>query len=577
MTSKLRLLIPFFIITVLFLINYFSMQMQSQTFDESVNLVSGYYFVKTGKTYLNPEHPPLISLFSSLPLFLLKLNDPVIDRDNPEVEFYNPKNSKYRYRIANRFIYENLASHDVILFLARLPIVILSCALAFLIFSWSNQIGGIYAGLLSLLLYSFDPNFLAHGQLITMDVGLAFFYTLSSFLYTDYLKNKKFYKLLLVSLSFSCTILTKFPGFLLLFVFFIISTINGYRNLKTLIKNYSEIFLILLFSIVIVLICYRGNIGDYLRSLQYAYNHSKYGDYNFLFGTFSPNGWFYYFIIAFLVKTPTATLAIILLSLFLFLKNRKQLMMYIYIIVPSFVFFLASLFSTVNIGHRYILPVYPFLFIFAGLLLSGEFAKGKIFRILTIICVPLLVYSNFKTYPHYLSYFNMLGGGPERGHRIFVDSNIDWGQDLKFLKKFLDDNNIDEIYFAYFGSVDPGYYGIKYRFIPSSFDRYIEGADEPYKLKLPIPERKLFAVSVTYLYESIAYHWLQAMKPDAMAGYSIYIYDITDNVPARLNLVRAYKLVNAKETAIAELEQILEIYPDNREAIKLKEIIENEL
>lgn len=192
MTTKLRLIIPFLIITVHFLIHYFSMQMQSQTFDESVNLVSGYYFVKTGKAYLNPEHPPLISIVSSLPLFFLRLNDPVIDRDNPEIEFYNPKNSKYRYRIANRFIYKNKVNHGVILFLARLPIVILSCALSFLIFFWSNKIWGFYAGLFSLLLYSFDPNFIAHGELVTMDVGLAFFYTLSSYLYIDYLNNKKY-------------------------------------------------------------------------------------------------------------------------------------------------------------------------------------------------------------------------------------------------------------------------------------------------------------------------------------------------------------------------------------------------
>lgn len=362
----------------------------------------------------------------------------------------------------------------------------------------------------------------------------------------------------------------------MLIVFFIISTLDGYRNLRKLIKNYTDIFFILLFFFIVIFIFYRENIGDFLRSLQYAYNHSKYGDYNFLFGAFSPNGWFYYFIIAFLVKTPSATLAIILLSLFLYLKKRNQLNLNIYIMIPSLVFFIASLFSTVNIGHRYILPVYPFLFIFSGLLWSEEFSREKGVRIVTIICILFLVYSHLKIYPHYLSYFNILGGGPERGHRILVDSNIDWGQDLKFLKEFLYDNNIDEIYFAYFGSVDPVYYGINYRFIPSSFNRYIEGADEPYKLKLPIPERKILAVSVTYLYESIAYHWLQSIVPDARAGYSIYIYDITDNISARLNLVRAYLLVNAKETAIAELEQILRVYPNYSEALELKKSIERE-
>ncbi len=569
-----RFVIPSLILVIYFLLSFFSVRTISQTFDESVNLVSGYHFLKTGETYLNPEHPPFISVLSSLPLFFLKLNPPQIDVDNPAIELYNPGNSKYRYRIANKFIYENRVSHEIILFLGRLPIILLSSALALLIFVWSNRAGGVYAGLLSVMLYALDPNFLAHGQLITMDVGLAFFYTLSTFLYINYLNNRKFYKFLPLALSFSLTILTKFPGFLLLPVFFIISTIYSYKNLRVLMKCYFEIIVIFFLAIIIVLLFYSGHVEYYLNSLQYAYNHSRAGDYNFLFGSFSPSGWFYYFIVAFFVKTPSATLMIIFLSLYVFVKNRRELRDYIFILIPSVIFLSASLFSTVNIGHRYILPIYPFLFIFAGLLLKKGIAKGKVYPLLAILSLLGLVYSNIKIYPHYLSYFNIIGGGPKKGHRILVDSNIDWGQDLKFLKKYMRDNNIKEIYFAYFGSLDPAFYGIKYRFIPSSFYRYVEGADEPYKLKLPLPERKVLAVSVTYLYESIAYHWLQYREPTAMAGYSIYIFDITDDIQARLNLVRAYFLVNAKETARAELNDILARYPDNPEALKFKEIMD---
>ncbi len=569
-----RFVIPFLILIIYLFLSLFSVRTISQTFDESVNLVSGYYFLKTGETYLNPEHPPLIPVFSSLPLFFLELNPPQIDVDNPESELYNPKNSKYRYRIANRFIYENRLSHEIILFLGRLPIIILSCLLGLLIFVWSNRMGGIYAGLFSILLYALDPNFLAHGQLITMDVGLAFFYTLSTFLYIDYLNNRKFYKFLPLALSLSLALLTKFPGFLLVPVFFIIATMHGYKNLRTLLKYYFEILLVCLFAIIIILLFYREHIGYYLNSLQYAYNHSRFGDYNFLFGSFSPTGWFHYFIVAFFVKTPTATLIIILLSLYIFVKNRKEMWDYLFILIPSVIFLSASLFSTVNIGHRYILPAYPFLFVFAGLLVREGIGMGKICRGLAILSLFGLIYSNITIYPHYLSYFNVIGGGPRKGHRILIDSNIDWGQDLKFLKKYMRDNNVNEIYFAYFGSIDPYYYGIKYRFIPSSFNRYVKDADEPYKLKLPLPEKKILAVSVTYLYQSIAYHWLQFREPTAMAGYSIYIFDITDDIQARLNLVRAFLLVDAVESARAELYDILAVYPDNLETLKLKEIID---
>lgn len=568
-----NLFLPALIILFHFFISILSVRKQSLTFDESVNLVSGYYFVKTGQTYLNPEHPPLISVVSSFPLFILRLSEPIVPYDNPEVELYKPENSKSRYRIANKFIFENRVSHEIIIFLGRLPVIILSCFLAFLIFIWSKQLGGFYSGILSSLFYVFDPNFLAHGQLITMDVGLALFYTLSSFMYIKYILSRKIYKLLLTALFFSCTILTKFPGLLLLIVFFIIATMDGRKNLKLLLKNYSGIFFIMLFSAAAIYLFYSGGVKYYLLSLQYAINHARYGDYNFLFGAFSPKGWFYYFIISFFVKTPLATLIFILLSLYVFQKNRRNLMMYTYIIIPPLIFFTASLFSTVNIGHRYILPVYPFLFIITGLPVKEDFLRNRRYLLLSIICLLSLVYTNMRIYPHYISYFNILGGGPEKGHKILVDSNIDWGQDLKFLKKYMDESKIDEIYFAYFGSLDPQYYGIKYRFIPSSFNRYIEGADEPYKLKLPLPQKKILAVSVTYLYESIAYNWLKSVKPTSRAGYSIYIYDITENLNARLNLVRAYILVDAKDSARAELEELLKRYPQHPDVLKLKQIL----
>jgi hypothetical protein len=207
------------------------------------------------------------------------------------------------------------------------------------------------------------------------------------------------------------------------------------------------------------------------------------------------------------------------------------------------------------------------------MLANKEITVRTIHNLFLIFCIPGLIYSNFRIYPNYLSYFNFLAGGPEKGHRILVDSNIDWGQDLKLLKQYMMDNRIDQIYFAYFGSLDPAYYNIKYRYLPSSFYRYTESGDKLLIPTDPPPKRKILAISVTYLYEIPVYRWLAEIPPAGMLGYSIYIYDLTNNPDAWLNIIRAYILTGAYEYARTELKDLWEIDPDNTEVKRLLKLI----
>jgi hypothetical protein len=68
-------------------------------------------------------------------------------------------------------------------------------------------------------------------------------------------------------------------------------------------------------------------------------------------------------------------------------------------------------------------------------------------------------------YPNNLAFFNRLAGGPSNGYRYLADSNIDWGQDLKPLKAWMDRSNVAHINLAYFGVADPAYYGIDCTFM----------------------------------------------------------------------------------------------------------------
>ncbi len=139
----------------------------------------------------------------------------------------------------------------------------------------------------------------------------------------------------------------------------------------------------------------------------------------------------------------------------------------------------ASIISHLNIGHRHLMPVYPVLFILAGAL-GAWLARPVGARALVV--AGLLAWhigESVWVSPHYLAYFNELAGGPAGGRNHLVDSSLDWGQDLPGLKSWLEANRRpgEDAYLAYFGTGEPRYYRIRAKRLA-----YINGfhEDEPY-------------------------------------------------------------------------------------------------
>jgi len=73
--------------------------------------------------------------------------------------------------------------------------------------------------------------------------------------------------------------------------------------------------------------------------------------------------------------------------------------------------------------------------------------------------------SDFFSFPGYLSYYNVLGGGTREGYKVATDSNHDWGQDVKRLANWVNKNNIDKIYVNLFTRVPLQYY-LGNRYLP---------------------------------------------------------------------------------------------------------------
>ena len=130
------------------------------------------------------------------------------------------------------------------------------------------------------------------------------------------------------------------------------------------------------------------------------------------------------------------------------------------------IFFGAGLLSPFNIGYRHLLPILPFLFIFAGRLAAIQWKPKQILPWAVSLAVLWLVIGSTIIYPHYLAYFNQLVGGPGGGHRLLGDSNLDWGQDLIGLREFMNRENIASVKLGYMGTADPRAYGLSYEQLP---------------------------------------------------------------------------------------------------------------
>jgi len=247
-------------------------------------------------------------------------------------------------------------------------------------------------------------------------------------------------------------------------------------------------------------------LGAHIIGVLGIFKHSEIGHSIYFFGAQLDHGNKLYFLAAYLLKTPLPGIIFFFTSLFCMFKKRISVKE-VYLLSIVLTVFLGASFSNLQLGLRYILPVYPILFILSSSALEFWLNKSK--RIVFIILAAWYILSVALAWPNYLSYFNEIAGGPNNGWKYLRDSNLDWGQDLPALSKFIKEHNIKDVTLDYFGQDNPEVYGIKFLNF-SAEDRIF-------------PKNKVYAISVNYLENT---QWTKTLKPTSKAGYSIFIYDL---------------------------------------------------
>ena len=306
--------------------------------------------------------------------------------------------------------------------------------------------------------------------------------------------------------------------------------------------------------------------GQYLLGLMMVNQRTIGGNTTYFLEQVSRFGWYSYFPIVYFIKEPL-TLHILTFVVLIFVliklaaykwkslryafnfgfapmlrsrlrefsefipKNMAQIAMMIFIIM----YWTISIRSRLNIGIRHILPTIPFIYV----LVSGntinlmEKIKNRksfyfLFSIFYFLFFGWYAYANLSAFPNYLSYFNETSGGSENGYKYVVDSNLDWGQDLKRLAIWTEKNNINKIKLDYFGGGSPKYY------LSDKFEPWWGSRSENEALG------SWLAVSATFLQggrgntapgfeeKTDYYRWLNKYTPTAVIGHSIFVYDLTN-------------------------------------------------
>ena len=593
-----RVALPVILLLALFAAQaVLSMRQKSVTTDEMVYITAGYYHLQTFKFDFNNTNPPLPKILAALPLLVLNPTLPAMDSD-PALW-----NEIKQWQYARSFMYENRVDADTMLFWARVPIVILGIILGVFVFLWSYQLYGRQSGLFALFLYALSPNILAHTRLATQDLALTAFMFIAAYSFWTFVHRPSLIKLFWCGLTFSAAALSKTTGFFLApmaLIYSAILVLNGSQlgiwNTLPIVKHVNPVrvrlrqlvsFAIAFAGIGVIAILllnagylFQGSFlpiaefvpverilakfniesgliiglmdtitripspfpAPFMQLLEFQASRVAHGNTIYLAGEISRAGWWYLMPIALLIKTPIPLLLILAIALYQLVRSGTlSSAEWLAVTVISFVIALFMYLKSVNIGLRYVLPIFPFLHVLASRMVRDEF-KPK-FWVNAGLVVMLIGYAfgTLRIYPHYLAYFNEFIGGPRNGYKYLADSFLDWGQDLKGLKIYLDENDIKKIKLAYFGSADAGYYGIDYDYLPSvGLAPRVPGDKWWYELKKSeeLPPLELaggrMAVSATLLAGVFLpgyYSALRDFEPVDQIGYSILIYDLGKQEP----------------------------------------------
>jgi Dolichyl-phosphate-mannose-protein mannosyltransferase len=578
------------------------------TNDEPGHVAAGISHWETGDYTMFRVNPPLVRKLAVLPVLLTLPDTTGIEPD------HKPGN-RAEWAAGQSFLAANRSRFLELFFLARLPGILWSLLGTWVVFSWARELYGPWAGCLGVAIWCLGPNILGNAQLISEDVPAAVAGSLATYWFWRYLRNATWTHASGAGLLLGVALCTKFTLLILCLVWPLLWLISGVRlNTAGFITGWASwaygvlhgIWMVVL-SIVIVNCVYEfqgtcRQLGEYtfisrafageptrvtgagdqewagnrfrghwlgrcpvplpedfllgIDQQRWEFEQSWRWRPSYLAGEWRQYGWWYYYLYALAVKVPLGIWALVLWAIALTLVKLRHLSNWrdeVVLWLPAAVILaVVSSQTGFNRHMRYVLPALPFVVIGTSKVSTLVYCGRRLVILPLCICLAYSIGSTLRVHPHELSYFNEAAGGPENGYHHLENSNIDWGQDLLFLKEWLDEHSeARPLGLAYYNTADPELIGIEYTLPP--FGHKVAGHTDRSRCG-PVPG--YFAISVNLLVGAVwsapnghgghqavplgAFDYFRYFEPIARAGFSIYIYHITiedaNNVRQRLDM-----------------------------------------
>lgn len=593
----------------------FSIRQQSLSWDEGDHIFAGYMSWKKVDFGINPEHPPLVKALAAIPLLPMHLKVP----DPKGLASFKDE----AYFGGRDFIFGNggEAEADRIIFRARMAAATLSLLLGLLVYLAAREMFGDGAALFALALVVFEPNLIAHGAYVTTDMGISCFIFASIYAFYRHVKAPSVSRLIVLGLVSGLALASKHSGVLLLpfGLALMITEIlwpspETRTNKRKLALRLTGAFLAASTIAIVVLWAFYGfryaarpggmplspSLAEYARGLKGVEPHAYlalarlhilpesylYGLVDvrlisdsfstYIFGKVYARGVWFYFPAAFLIKSTAAFMGLLLLAGFAIVTRKLRARREIFFLtIPPVLYLLIATGTGLNIGARHILPMYPFLAVLIGGAALALAHRDRRWAYVVGLLLAWHAVSSARAYPNYLAYSNEFWGGPANTYKYLTDSNTDWGQQLKAVKKYLDNRGVKDCWFAYFvePSIHFNAYGIPCKPLPTADSGWTD-----YQIDTPQTITGTLLISAATL---TGYEWgsnvlnpyreFQKLKPVAFIQDGVFVYDGTFDMrfaSALGHVTRAKDLAATGQfaSALVEAQTAVAIDPDELQA-----------
>ncbi len=624
-----------------------SLVLENPTIDEVIHLPAGISYWQRGNFGPYHHNPPLVKLIAALPVLM---NHDVSMRYSSQSWGEPPNKAAF----GHEFAVDNARNYFEIFTSARLVMPLFSVIGGLVVFFWSRDLYGTAGGLLSLALWVFCPNVLAHCRLVTTDMGGTSLGVVATYFFWRYLKRPSWLRACVAGVILGLAQLSKFSLILLygiwpmMWLVHLVADRDQGKLLRQVLRGVGHGLVVVVLSLLVIDAGYffegvgiplgkfefvsrfltvdtkpgmwRPRSSDALIDAAYHYRINRFrgtplgaipvplpkhyllgfddqkfeaegvpvkftdrrssseeirGYPVYLDGELRQKSWWYYYYLTLVYKVPEGTWALILASFaaLVFARNRPTRWVdeLIVLAIPAVILLVMSEFTNINLGLRYVLPVFPYLYIAVGKLVPWcaslvDRSKRRAATIFLGGSLAATVAATLFITPHYLAYFNGVSGGPANGSAHLIDSNLDWGQDLVGLRRWLKQNAPNEkVGLAYFGQINPDIFGAR---VEGAFDWFLPPPRPGTMLFEDFPVQYvgryknlsfppgLYAVSATlmrgipwrvYNHEPNrwaprsawvdAFSYFAELEPIDRIGYSIFIYRVTSEQAEKLSAI----------------------------------------